>query len=324
MKSQTAKQAFDAAPWTGRVRKYDIVKEATIAVVIVSLLVVLLSLIFSSPDDKQLTFRDWAKTNPTNFYATTVQELAGTSESAGYGPPYNNASAGLNIGPLWLQEWAGVTHPVDTPNDLVITPLSLSVLSASETSALGTWKSANIDQQTAWATAYDTAIGAADGNYTAAAPGDYGPVPALANALTNVAAQGSLDALLLAGGNFYSTDNTKQILFFGDGAYLDDAATAANLQGNSWGMMNETGRYPGQAWLWLYSIWYQIPPFINEASAPFGSNADAYIMFVVMGLTAGLMFAPLIPGLRSIPRVIPLHRKIWKSYYSEENIKRHK
>jgi hypothetical protein len=142
--------------------------------------------------------------------------------------------------------------------------------------------------------------------------------------LTNVAAQGSLDALLLAGGNFYSTDNTKQILFFGDGAYLDDAATAANLQGNTWGMMNETGRYPGQAWLWLYSIWYQVPPFTNEESAPFGSNADAYIMFVVLGLTAGLMFAPLIPGLRSIPRVIPLHRKIWKTYYSEENIKRGK
>lgn len=324
MKSQTAKEEFDAAPWTGRVRKYDIVKEATIAVVIVSMLVVLLSLIFSSPDDKQLTFRDWAKTNPTNFYATTVQELAGTSGSAGYGPPYNNASAGLNVGPLWLQKWAGVTHPVDVPNDLVITPLSLSVLTIDEATALTQWKSASAQQQTTWATAYDAAISAANGDYTVVAAGDYGPVPSLANALTKIASQGSLDALLLAGGNFYSTDNTKQILFFGDGAYLDDAATAANLQGNSWGMMNETGRYPGQAWLWLYSIWYQIPPFTNEASVPFGSNADAYIMFIVMGLTAGLLFAPLIPGLRSIPRVIPLHRKIWKSYYSEENIRRRK
>ena len=32
-----------------------------------------------------------------------------------------------------------------------------------------------------------------------------------------------------------------------------------HLQGNTWGMMNETGSYPGQAWLWLYSFWYQIP-----------------------------------------------------------------
>jgi hypothetical protein len=206
----------------------------------------------------------------------------------------------------------------------VVTPLSLSVLSANETSALDTWKSASADQQTTWATTYDTAITDANGDYTVVPAGDYGPVPVLANALTNIAAKGSLDSLLLAGGNFYSTDNTKQILFFGDGAYLSDAATAANLQGNTWGMMNETGRYPGQAWLWLYSIRYQVPPFTNQASAPVGSNADAYVMFVVLGLTAGLMFTPLIPGLRSIPRIIPLHRKIWKSYYAEENIKRRK
>jgi hypothetical protein len=24
-------------------------------------------------------------------------------------------------------------------------------------------------------------------------------------------------------------------------------------------MMNETGSYPGQVWLWLYTFWYQIP-----------------------------------------------------------------
>ena len=26
-------------------------------------------------------------------------------------------------------------------------------------------------------------------------------------------------------------------------------------------MMNETGSYPGQVWLWLYTFWYQIKPF---------------------------------------------------------------
>ncbi len=56
----------------------------------------------------------------------------------------------------------------------------------------------------------------------------------------------------MAQGQFYQINYTKQILFLGDGSYLDDAATAAHLQGNTWGMMNETGSYPGQAWLWLY------------------------------------------------------------------------
>ena len=60
-----------------------------------------------------------------------------------------------------------------------------------------------------------------------------------------MAASGSLDGILMAQGNFYQTDYTKQILFLGDGSYLDDAATAAHLQGNTWGMMNETGSYPG-------------------------------------------------------------------------------
>jgi hypothetical protein len=27
------------------------------------------------------------------------------------------------------------------------------------------------------------------------------------------------------------------------------------------GGMNETGSYPGQPWLWLYTLWYQVPQF---------------------------------------------------------------
>jgi hypothetical protein len=32
-------------------------------------------------------------------------------------------------------------------------------------------------------------------------------------------------------------------------------------------------------------------------------------------LTLALMFLPFIPGLRSIPRLIPIHRLIWRDYY---------
>ena len=37
-------------------------------------------------------------------------------------------------------------------------------------------------------------------------------------------------------------------------------------------MMNETGSYPGQVWLWLYTFWYQIAPFNTS------DNADAQIL----------------------------------------------
>ena len=30
--------------------------------------------------------------------------------------------------------------------------------------------------------------------------------------------------------------------------------------------MNETGSYPGQPWLWLYTLWYQVPGWTNSAN----------------------------------------------------------
>jgi hypothetical protein len=35
-------------------------------------------------------------------------------------------------------------------------------------------------------------------------------------------------------------------------------------------------------------------------------------------LTLLLMFLPFIPGLRSIPRWIPIHRLIWRDYYRRQ------
>ena len=304
-----------ALPWTGRTREYDIIKEGFIAVVVVFALTISLALVFSSPDDKSLTFKGWAASNSENFYGTAVQELAGTSESAGYGAPYNNASDGLNMGPLWLQKWAGVHHPIDAPNDFVITPLHQQEQPADVATALTTWDGAGAGQRTAWATTYDLALSDASGVVADVPAGDYGPVPTLAKGLTSMAASGALDGILLAQGDFFATDSTKQILFFGDGGYLDDAGTKFNLQGGTWGMMNETGRYPGQAWLWLYSFWYQITPFNDESSQPLGANADAYIMAIMGLLSAGLIFIPFIPGVRSLPRRIPIQRLTWKQYY---------
>ncbi len=303
-----------AQEWTGPSRHYDIVKEGAIALVVVSLLTVGLAILFGSPDEPSLTFKGWASSAPDNFYATTVAELAGTSESAGYGPPYNSAAEGLAVGPLNPQQWFGVTHPVDPPNDFVITPLRAQPAPPAAGVALKLWDTATTEQQTTWATNYDTALTAAGGDPTQVADGEYGPVPALAQALTDMASAGSLDGVLMAQGNFYQTNYTKQILFMGDGSYLDDAATKANLQGNTWGMMNETGSYPGQAWLWLYSVGYQIPQ-TNSDGTWLTDHADPVIFYVMMILTLLLLLLPFIPGLRSIPKWIPIHRLIWRDYY---------
>jgi hypothetical protein len=322
--SKAAKHAFDAAPWTGKTKQYDIVKEGSIAVALVAIAAIVLSLVMGSPDEKPLTFKGWAVSNADNFYVTAVQEIAGTSGTATYGGPYNKASDGLNVGPFWLQKWAGVTHSIDTVNEFVIAPLSTQVMSIEIASALATWNAASARQKQTWATTYDDAITKVEGKLADVAAGAYGPVPALAQGLTDMARGGALDAALLSQGGFFQTDNTKQILVFGDGTYLDEAGTTANLQGGTWGMMNETGRYPGQAWLWLYSFWYQIPPFNNEESKPIGANADAYIMFIMGALSLGLILIPVIPGIKSLPMRIPIHRGIWRQYYDAHGIKRRK
>jgi len=122
-------------------------------------------------------------------------------------------------------------------------------------------------------------------------------------------AAAGLDGQLLSFGGFYQTNYSKPLLFLADGGYLEDQARAEHLAGDQWGMMNETGRYPGQAWLWLYTFWYQIPPFSTS------DNADALVWALMMVLSLVLVLLPFIPGLRSIPRLTRVYRLTWRQYY---------
>ncbi len=129
-----------------------------------------------------------------------------------------------------------------------------------------------------------------------------------------------MDALLLTSNHFYQTDFTRPLLFMVDGGYLPGLAKDQQLTGSQWGMMNETGRYPGQAWLWLYTMWYQIPPY-NSSTGFLGisaANADIAVVGTMLLLSVLLILVPFIPGLRDIPRWIPIHKLIWRRYYAEK------
>jgi hypothetical protein len=80
-----------------------------------------------------------------------------------------------------------------------------------------------------------------------------------------------------------------------------------NLTGDQWGVMNETGSYPGQPWLWLYQLWYHVPGWRNSASV------DLIAIYMTGLATLLLLLVPFIPGLRDIPRWIPVHRLIWRT-----------
>lgn len=304
----------DLAKWSGPKRPYDLVKEFTIALLVVTLLTVGLAALFSSPDERAVTLQDWSMKAPADFVATTTGELAGTTISASYGPPYNNAGEGLALGPLKIQKWAGITTPVDPAVDFVVDPLKFSK-DVAIPAALSLWNGSSADQQTKWATDYAAAIEKAGGDYTMVAASDaFGPVPAMANGLLAQAQEGVLDGLLTTKATPYPSDFTGPMLFLADGVYLDDLGAAQHLHGDQWGMMNETGSYPGQSWLWLFSLWYQVEPFKSS------ENADIQIFAFLMLLTLGFIFMPKLPFINRLPRLIPIHRLIWRRYYRENNL----
>jgi hypothetical protein len=304
-----------------RMRPYDLVKELAYALAGIAALTLVLAAVLSSPDVPPVTIATWSQTDPVDFVTTATSELQGSTTSAGYGAPYNNAGGEQSWGPIAPQIWFGQRIPIDSANAFVLQPLKYASYGNTELgTALSQWDSANADQQTAWLKAYSDALGKAtvkDGK-VAVADGDYGPLPVMMNNLLGVAQTGGLDGLLMVNGKFYQTDYTQGLLFMGDGGYLDGLATDANLTGSQWGMMNETGSYPGQTWLWLYTMWYQLFPFTSDNGiiGLNAGNADLGIIILMTALTVALALVPLIPVLRDIPRWVPIHRLIWKEYYS--------
>ncbi len=113
----------DTKPWTGRYQPYDLIKELCIAVGVIGLLAVVLTVLFSSPDDKSSTIAQWSHDLPANFVTAAATQLDGTSGTAEYGPPYNHNGEGQHAWFLHPQKWLGVSHPINTAEDFVIEPL---------------------------------------------------------------------------------------------------------------------------------------------------------------------------------------------------------
>ena len=200
----------------------------------------------------------WARVAPADFLATASTELNGTSATATYGPPYNTNGTPQKIlfAPANI---LGVTQPINAAQDFVLSPLNSAVAgNPALAAALASYRAAPAAQQLKWANAYASAVTKvkfAGGVPVVPAAAD-GPVPVmLANELT-MARSGALDADLLAKNAFYGTNFTLPLMFVNDGSYFASQAEAMHLGGDQWGVMNETGSYPGQPWLWLYTLWY--------------------------------------------------------------------
>ncbi|GAC1348613.1 MAG: hypothetical protein NVSMB27_17050 [Ktedonobacteraceae bacterium] len=297
-----------------RMMPYDLIREGLIALLAVFVLVLVFAAFLSSPDEPPLTLQQYAQQNPVGFVTTAMKELGGTSLIAQYGPPYNQGTGSVQfIGPISLQQAAGVTIPIDVAHAYVLEPLAIAAQTDPQVAtALQTFTQAGAKQQSAWEDTYTKALSKATGSngHVVVSQGDDGPIPAMMDHLLTLGTSGALDGLLLSSGGFYQNDFTKPLLFLSEDA-LPTKAGQLNLLGTQWGVMNETGNYPGQAWLWLYTFWYQIPPYNTS------SNADALVLLTMGILTALLVLFPYLPYLNRLPYYLGVHRLIWREYYRD-------
>ncbi len=302
-----------ARSWKGPYRPYDLVKEFVVALGVVAAIVIVAAALFSSPDDAPVTIAQWARQAPVDFVTTAVAELDGSSQVATYGPPYNHNGTAQHTLFIRPEKWLGVSHPVNTSQDYVIAPLATIPNDPAVQAAVSTWSGATSDQQTKWTDAYTKGIGTGNTLPAKLPPGDYGPVPTMMTALLNLAQSGGLDGALLTSRQFFQTDYTKPLLFMSDSTamYFAGLGQAQHLLGTQWGMMNETGSYPGQVWLWLYTFWYQVKPIGSSA------NADLIVFEIMAVLSLLFICIPLLPGVRSIPRWVPLYKLIWRNHYRD-------
>jgi hypothetical protein len=317
----------DTQPWKGRYAPYDLIKEACIAIGVIGLLSVVLALLFSSPDDKPSTIAQWSRTLPVNFVTAATGELNGTSGTATYGPPYNHNGEGQQAWFIKPQKWLGVSHPINTTEDFVIAPLKTIPNDPALQAAVAEYQAAPEKAKKEWGEAYAkpleefvkaeeeskpapkaVTVDSTTGAVTVATTGA-GPVPLMMEGLLSLAKSGGLDGSLLTSSQFFQTDYTKPLLFMADGGLLEKRAEGQHLLGEQWGMMNETGSYPGQPWLWLYSLWYQVEPFKSS------ENADVIVMMLMGVLSLAFICIPFVPVVNRIPRWIPIYRLIWKEHY---------
>jgi hypothetical protein len=273
--------------------------------------------LLSSPDVPPVTVATWAKIAPADFVATAASELAGTSETALYGPPYNNGTGSLQSLLFSPAKIPGARQPIDAAQTFVLAPLEKEApTNPALARALDRYNAAAAKVQLSWASAYANAVTKVhfDAAGAAVVPrAADGPVPLLVATELSLARSGALDSDLISGQGFYGTNSTKPLLFLEDGQYFSSVAAADHLTGTQWGVMNETGGYPGQPWLWLYTLWYQVPGFDHSA------NVDLIAIYLTGVATIMLLAIPFIPGLRDVPRLVPVHRLVWRNWYRENS-----
>ncbi|NMP24932.1 cytochrome B6 [Sulfobacillus harzensis] len=289
----------------------DFVKHLLGTTLVVAVLAVVLSGLFHEPVRPALKINTYATTHPKEFLTVALGDLNGTGEIANYGPPYNNGTGSVQD---VVQTWVGVIHPVYPREDFVLKPLAYAAhLDPSLTPALRQFTHASAAQQAQWEEAFATALQHArvQGPRVLVPAGAYGPLNTMMQGILRLGQSGLMTGALDRSPADYQFDNQNSLLFL-QGRPLHNAAKKLELEGNQWGIIHEErAPYPGPWWMTIVTAIYQLP-FIANASA-----ADALALGSGMVVFLVLMLAPWIPGINRLPRLLGVHRLIWRKYYAK-------
>ena len=299
-------------------KPYDLLREGMIVMGFVTVVVIVLAIIFGSPDYPTLTIKEIAQKKPVAYLKLVTSYLSGEADLQTYGPPYtNNPENAQALGFFSPQRWAGRFLPLDPQKQFAIDPLkSLAQVDPRVAPALATYENASKSQQATWDKNFTKALDQAKvtGNIVTIPRGDYGPVETMMTGMLNLGRAGLMTGALQNGKEEpYNLDNTNTLLFvqgaFPDSGVESQVAGQLDMQGGQWGISHEMGPYPGAWWLWPYTFWYQVPAIANS------DNADLLIGLIVLGFMLILAFLPVIPGLNRLPHVLKVYRVIWRDWY---------
>lgn len=301
-------------------KDFDLIKEGTLSLVMVTVLVVAAAAVFGAPFRPAVTNQSIANQNPVLIEQTALGDLDGSGDMASYGPPYNNGWKGnaqsvQSIGSFAPQTWWGTPYALNTAQDDVLTPLSMLAKAGNNqalTQALQTYESASPTLQQQWDQNLATGLSKATvvNNVPVLPQGNYGPVSLMMQDELLMAKSGLLSGALTreTNGGVYRWNVQNNLLFL-QGQALHQIAGQINMKGEQWGINHDELAYPGPWWLTPYTFLYQVPPWSTSSA---GDQMAAYTVGFLFLL---LIFLPWIPGLNRLPRWLPLYKLIWRDWY---------
>ncbi|MCY0898476.1 MAG: cytochrome B6 [Firmicutes bacterium] len=291
----------------------DFVKHLFSTLAIVVAVVLLASIFFKLPEKQPLTIKGYSTAHPIQFEEVVLRALDGQGQIANYGPPYNHGTGNLES---FLQQWAGILHPINAATDFVVKPLKMAEsVNPAITPALNAFEHASKAQQALWEANYTKALQHANykNGVVVTAPGNYGPLPALLNDALALGKSGLYSGALIRNPKVITRFDNQNYVLFLQGTPLQTDPATQSMAGPNWGIIHPAiNGYPGAWWMTIPTWIYQWPFVANSSASDALALSIGFLFWLALALT------PWIPGWNRLPRYLGVHRLIWRDFYKNQ------